>query len=123
MTSPATPAPSLITAATQAYLDQTSKDEEAHGAVRDAVRTASSSVAALLRQVATKNDLFFQSQLDETNPNVKALQYETQDKLKTVQRLAGDLQTATVGLLRVLGEQEDLDARFADACAAPRPKE
>lgn len=103
------------------YLARAEAARVAHEAAREAIRTTLPAITDVVRGAAEQAECLLHAQMDETNPNVRGLQYEAQDKLKSVERLAGELRQKITEFVRVLAEQEEVTARVRAAAALVNP--
>lgn len=106
---------------TQAYLDSCDASGVAFDEARAVIRTALPAIAAVVKSALDMSGALVTMQMDETNVNVLAIQYEAADKAKSLQRISGEISQSINQFLRLLQQQEDVASRIRAAAATSPP--
>lgn len=109
-----------IHASTQSYLDACTASAAAFDEARAAIRTAMPAIGAVVKNALDMSGALISMQMDETDVNVLALQYEAADKAKSLQRISSEITQSINQFLRLLQQQEDVAARML-AATGPAP--
>lgn len=100
---------------TQAYLDACTESATAFAAARATIRAALPAIGDVVKVASDMSGALVAMQMDETNVNVLAIQYEAADKAKSLARVTGEITQSINQFLRLLQSQEDVAARMQAA--------